>query len=102
MVRPWHCPTYITGKQLLGSAVESRCTVSCTPCEMPEEIFGWSGTRNVIRPLSAYGRSTRRMRRMVSLYPTKVEGMYAMQTPTLLRGSSRNNQNEGQEDAQQM
>ena len=39
---------------------------------------------------------------MVSWYPIREEGMYAMQTTTSLRGSSRNNQNEGWEDAQQM
>ena len=75
MVRPWDCPMSITGKQLLGSAIKSRCTVSCTPYEMPEEILGWSETRNMIRPLSAYGSSTRRVRRMVSLHPIVEEGM---------------------------
>ena len=38
MVRPWHCRMSITGKQLLGLAMESRCTASCAPYEMPEEI----------------------------------------------------------------
>ena len=56
----------------------------------------------MIRPLSAYGSSTKRVRRMVSLYLTEVEGMYTMQTITSLKGSSRNNQNKGWEDAQQM
>ena len=102
MVRPWHCPMSITGKQLLGSAAESRCTASCAPYEMPEEILGWSGTRNVIRPLSTYGSSTRRAKRIVSLHPIMEEGTCTMQTTTSLRGFSRNNQNEGWEDAQQM
>ena len=35
------------------------------------------------------------------MYPTRVEGMYAMQTTTSLRGSSRNNLNKVREDAQQ-
>ena len=69
---------------------------------MPEEILGWSGTKNVIRPSSAYGSSTRRVRRMVSLHPIVEEDMCATQTATLLRGLSRNNQNEGQGDAQLM
>ena len=69
---------------------------------MPEEILEWSGTRNVIRPSSTYGTSTRRMRRMVSQHQTAEEGMRAAQIAISLRGSSRNNQNEGQEDAWQM
>ena len=85
-----------------GLAVESRCTASCTPYEMPEEILGWSGTKNVIRPSSAYGSSTRIMKRMVSSHQITEEGMCTAQTATSLRGFSRNNQNEGWEDAQQM
>ena len=102
MVRPWHCPTSMTEKQPPGLAAESRCTASCAPYEMPEEILEWSGTRNVIRPLSAYGTSTRRTRRMVSQHWTVKEGMCTAQITILLRGSSRNNQNEGREDAQQI
>ena len=102
MVKPWHCPMSITGKQLLGSAGESRCTASYTPYKMPEEISGWSGTRNMIRPSSAYGSSTRRMKRMVSLHPIMEEGTCAAQTATSPRGFSRNNQNEGWEDTRQM
>ena len=101
-MRPWHCPMSITMKQLLGLAVESRCTASCTPYKMPEEILGWSGTRNVMRLSSAYGSSTRRVRRMVSLHPIVEEGMCTMQTTTLLRGFSRNNQSEGRKDTRQM
>ena len=89
----------ITEKQPPGLATESRCTVSCTPYEMPQEILGWSETRNVIRPSSAYGTSTRRMKRMANQHQTAEEGMCAMQIAILLRGSSRNNQNEGREDA---
>ena len=92
----------ITEKQPPGLAAESRCTASCTPYEMPEEILEWSGTRNGIRPSSTYGSSTRRMKRMVSQHQTTEEGMCAMQIAILLRGSSRNNQNEGWEDAWQM
>ena len=101
-MRPWHCPTSITEKQPPGLAAESRCTASCAPYEMPEEILGWSGIRNVIRPSSAYGTSTRRMKRMISQHQTAEEGMCAMQITILLRGSSRNNQNKGQEDARWM
>ena len=71
-------------------------------CVMQEEILEWSGTRNVIRPSSTYGTSTRRMKRMVSQHQAAEEGMCAMQIATSLRGSSRNNQNEGWEDAPQM
>ena len=39
---------------------------------------------------------------MANLHQTVEEGMCAMQIAILLRGSSRNNQNEGWEDAQQM
>ena len=102
MVRPWLCPTSITGKQLLGLAAESRCIASCAPYEMPEKILGWSGTRNVIRPSSAYGSSTRRAKRMVSLHPITEEGMCTTQIATSLRVSSRNNQNEGWEGTRQM
>ena len=102
MVRPWHCLTSITEKQPPGLATESRCTVSCAPYEMPEEILEWSGTRNMIRPSSAYGSSTRRMKRMVSQHQTVEEGMCTVQIAISLRGSSRNNQNEGQENAQLM
>ena len=70
----------ITVKQLLGSAAESRCTVSCVPYEMPEEIFGWSETRNVIRLLSTYGKNTSRMKRMISSHLPGVEGTHAVQT----------------------
>ena len=97
-MRPWHCPTSITEKQPPGLATESRCTVSCTPYKMPEEILEWSGNRNVIRPSSTYSISTRRMKRMVSQHQTMEEGMCTMQITISLRGSSRNNQNEGQED----
>ena len=45
-MRPWPCLTPITRKQPHGLATESRCTASCAPYEMPEEILGWSGTRN--------------------------------------------------------
>ena len=99
---PWHCPTSITEKRPPGWAAESRCTASCAPYEMPEEILEWSGTRNMIRPLSTYGTNTRRMKRMVSQHQTAEEGMCATQITILLRGSSRNNQNEGREDAWQM
>ena len=102
MVRPWHCLTSITEKQPPGLAAESRCTASCTSYEMPEEILEWSETRNVIRPSSAYGTSTRRMKRMVSQHQTAEEGMCAAQIAILLRGSLRNNQNKGWEDARQM
>ena len=101
-VRPWHCPTSITKKQPPGLAAESRYTVSCAPYEMPEEISEWSGTRNVIRPSSTYGTSTRRMKKMANQHQTTEEGMCAAQIAILLRGSSRNNQNEGREDAQWM
>ena len=77
-VRPWHCPMSITEKQPPGLATESRCTASCTPYKMPEEILGWSRTKNVIRPSSAYGSSTRRVKRMVSLHQTAEEGMFAV------------------------
>ena len=53
----------------------------------------------MIRPPSTYGSSTRRMKRMVSKHQTTEEGMCTMQITILLTGSSRNNQNEGQEDA---
>ena len=56
----------------------------------------------MISPSSAYGTSTRRMKRMANLHQTAEEGMCTMQIAILLRGSSRNNQNEGQEDTQQM
>ena len=56
----------------------------------------------MIRPLTAYGTSTRRMKRMVSQHQTAEEGMCVTQITILLRGSSRNNQNEGWEDAWQM
>ena len=102
MVRPWHCPMSITEKQPPGLVAESRCTVSCTPYEMPEEILKWSGTRNVIRPSSTYGTSTRRMKRMVSQHQTMEEGMCTTQIAILLRGSSRNNQNKGWEDTRWM
>ena len=69
---------------------------------MPEEILEWSGTRNIIRLSSTYGTSTRRMKRMVSQHQTMEEGMCAAQIAILLRGSSKNNQNEGQEDTRQM
>ena len=36
---------------------------------MPEEILGWSGTRNVTRPLSAYGNSTRKVRKVDRRHP---------------------------------
>ena len=102
MVRPWYCPMSITEKQPPGLATESRCTVSCAPYEMPEEILEWLGTRNVIRPSSAYSTSTRRMKRMANPHQTAEEGMCTAQIAILLRGSSRNNQNEGREDARQM
>ena len=101
-VRPWHCLMSITRKQPLGLATESRCTASCAPYEMPEEISGWSGTRNKIRPLSAYGTSTRRMERMVSQHQITEEGMCAMQITILPRCTSRNNLNKGWENAQRM
>ena len=56
----------------------------------------------MIRPSSAYGSSTRRMKRMVSHHQTAEEGMCTAQIAISLRGSSRNNQNEGWEDARQM
>ena len=102
MVRLWHCLMSITMKQLLGLAAESRCTASCTPYEMPEEIFEWSETRNVTRPLSAYSSNTKQMKRMTNLHPTKAKGTYAMQITISHRGSSRRNRNEDWEDAQQM
>ena len=102
MVRPWHCLTSTTGKQPPGLATELRCIVSGTPYEMPEEILGWSGTKNVIRPSSAYGSSTRRMKGMVSSHQIMEEGMCATQITILLRGFSRNSQSEGQEDARQV
>ena len=102
MVRPWHCPTSITEKQLPGLATESRYTASCAPYEMPEEILEWSGTRNMIRPSSTYSTSTRRMKRMANPHQTVEEGMCTVQITILLRGSSRNNQNKGQKDARQM
>ena len=102
MVRPWHCPTSITEKQPPGLATESRCTASCAPYKMPEEILEWSGTKNVIRPSSAYGSCTRRMKRMVSSHQTAEEGTCATQIAISLRGFSRNNQSKGREDAQQM
>ena len=98
-MRPWPCPTSITEKQPPGLAAESRCTASCAPYKMPEEILEWSGTKKVIRSLSAYGSSTRRMKRMVSPHQTTEEGMCAMQITISLTGFSRNNQNEGWEDA---
>ena len=101
-MRPWHCLMSITGKQPPGLAAESRCTVSCAPYEMPEEISGWSGTRNGIRPLSAYGTSTRRMERMVSQHQIVEEGMCTTQITILPRYTSRNNLNEGWENARQM
>ena len=58
------CPMPITGKQPHGLAKESRCTASCAPYEMPEKILGWSGTRNMTRPSSAYGNSTRKVRKV--------------------------------------
>ena len=66
---------------------------------MPEEILGWSGTKNVIRPSSAYGSSTRRMKGMVSSHQITEEGMCATKITISLRGFSRNNQSEGREDA---
>ena len=56
----------------------------------------------MIRPSSAYGTSTRRMKRIVNQHQTAEEGMCTAQIAILPRGSSRNNQNEGQENAQQM
>ena len=56
----------------------------------------------MIRPLSAYGTSTRRMKRIISQHQTTEEGMCATQIAILLRGSSRNNQNEGRENAWRM
>ena len=85
-VRPWPCPMPITGKQPHGLATESRCTVSCTPYEMPEEILGWSGTRNATRPLRAYGNSTRKVRKVDRRHPATGGGMCAMQTAILPRG----------------
>ena len=78
MIRPWHCPMSITEKQPPGLAKESRCTASCTSYEMQEEILEWSGTRNVIKPSSTYGTSTRRMKRMVSQHQTMEEAICAM------------------------
>ena len=102
MVRPCHCLMSFTGKQLLRSAIESRCTPSCIPYKMPEEISRWSETRNVMRPLSTYGSNTKRVRRMVSLHPIEEGGMCTAQTATSLRGFSRNNQNKVWADARQM
>ena len=56
----------------------------------------------MIRPSSAYGTSTRRMERIVIQHQTAEEGTCAAQITILLRGSSRNNQNEGWENAQWM
>ena len=70
----------ITGKKPHGLATESRCTVSCAPYKMPEEILGWSLTRNVTRPSSAYGNSTRNMRKVDHRHPAAGGGTCAMQS----------------------
>ena len=92
----------ITGKQPHGLVTESRCTVSCAPYEMPEEILGWSGTRNMTRPSSAYGNSTRKVRKVDRRHPAAERGTCTMQTTILLRGFIRNNQKEGWENARQV
>ena len=56
----------------------------------------------MIRPLSAYSTSTRRMKKMANQHQTAEEGMCATQIAILLRGSSRNNQKEGRQDTWQM
>ena len=102
MVRPWPCLTPITGKQPHGLAAESRCTASCAHYEMPEEILGWSGTRNVTRPSSKYGNSIRKVRKVDCRHPAVGGGMCTMQTAILPRGFWRNNQKEGWENAWQV
>ena len=69
---------------------------------MPEEIFGWSETRNLRRALSAYGNNTRQMQRMIKLHPTEVEDMYTVQIVIMPRGSSGRNGNEDREDTWKM
>ena len=101
-VRPWPCLMPITRKQPHGLAAESWCTVSCAPYEMPEEILGWSGTRNATRPSSTYGNSTRKVRKVDCRHPAMGGGMCAMQTAILPRGFWRNNQKEGLGNAQQV
>ena len=54
--------------------------------EMPEEILGWSGTRNVTRPLGAYGNSTREVRKVDRRHPAVGGGTCAVQTAILPRG----------------
>ena len=76
----------ITGKQPHGLAAESRCTASCVPYKMPEEILGWSGTRNMTRPLSTYGNSTRKVRKVDHRHPATGGGMCTVQTAILPRG----------------
>ena len=92
----------ITRKQPHGLAAESRCTVSCTPYKMAEEILGWSGTRNMTRPLRAYSNSTRKVRKVDRRHPAMGGGKCAMQTAILPRGFWRNNHKEGQGYAQQV
>ena len=76
----------ITGKQPHGLAAESRCTASCAPYEMPEEILGWSRTRYVTRPSSTYGNSTRKVRKVDCRHPAEGGGTCAVQTTILSRG----------------
>ena len=69
---------------------------------MPEEILGWSVTRNVTRPSSAYGNSTRKVRKVDRRHPAVGGGTCAVQTTIFPRGFWRNNQKEGRGNARQV